>query len=79
MTIYDLTYLFTENYQKITIYELNSEKTIYNGTIADLDYQLENLEIASIDCVENNTITINVDIEEEELAEIMEELEEVEL
>lgn len=65
MTVYDLTFLFTEDYQKIAIYNLTSGKTVFHGTIEELNYdyfQYRILEVCSIDCIENNVLTINVEM-----------------
>lgn len=62
MTVYDLTFLFTEDSQEIAIYGLDSEKTLYQGTIYDMDYKYNALEVCSIDCIENNVLTINVEM-----------------
>lgn len=61
MLVYELTYLFVEDYQEVAIYDLNSEKVVYKGTIDEMDYKYKQLEIASIDCIENNILTINVE------------------
>ena len=73
MTIYDLTSLFVDAYlQEIAIYDLNSERIIYKGNIENMSescdefgnsYEdLESLEVLSIDCIENNIITVNVEM-----------------
>ena len=62
MTVYDLTYLFVEDYQEVAIYGLDSGKVLYKGTIYDMDDKYNGLEIMSIDCIENNLITINVEM-----------------
>lgn len=62
MTVYDLTFLFTEDYQRIAIYDLESGKIVYNGTIDEMDYEYRTLEVCSLDCIENNTLTINVEL-----------------
>ena len=60
MTVYDLIDLFVEDYQKVAIYDLSIGEIVYKGTIDDMDYEYKVLEIMSIDCIENNILTINV-------------------
>jgi hypothetical protein len=60
MTVYDLISLFIEDYQEVTIYDLDIGDIIYIGTIRDMDYEYKLLEVMSIDCIENNILTINV-------------------
>lgn len=64
MKIYNLCNLFTDDWQPISIWSLDLEKEIYHGTARDIPYEIEEMEICSIDTLFDGTdgcITINVD------------------
>lgn len=63
MTIRCLLELFVDvSYVNVTIYDLNSDKELFNGYGDEIPYELEHMEIASIDSpAATDCITINVD------------------
>ena len=71
MTLYDLRYLFTDESQLVRIYDITSEENVYEGEFDNMDPYLEEYEVMSIDTVYkfdfNGYITINIEMEEEDL------------
>ena len=67
MTIRDLMELFVDD-QELKIYDLDKDKTIFEGTYSDLDIEYEDMEITSIDNIGvtygNTTVVININSEE---------------
>lgn len=63
MTIRELLELFIdENFQKISVWDNEQEKIIFNGYLDDLPDDLEYEEISSIDNLDKKTdiLTINI-------------------
>lgn len=66
MTINDILELFCDyGCQKIKVYDCAKEDDVYEG-YPDSDFEYGDYEICSIDSVENNTITFNIDTSEGE-------------
>lgn len=63
MTIMDIMNMFTEgDLQKICIYDLDIDDTVYNGLYCDMPFYLKQYSISSIDnLINSDTLTINVD------------------
>ena len=66
MTINDLKWLFLDGFTQIKVYNLKTNDYIYEGRIDDIDYDIEYLEIQSLDDLETNVLTINVEVESDE-------------
>lgn len=63
MRIVDLMYYFIDaDFQKIELYDLNSDKTVFEGHYGDMPAKYEDMEIASIDNMypKTDTLTINI-------------------
>lgn len=63
MKIYELVDLFVESsFVDFAIYDLHSEMDLYNGPADEIDDDLLDFEISSIDCPQPNTpFTVNID------------------
>lgn len=66
MTVYDLVELFVDSsFVDFAIYDIGSEMELYNGPADEIDEELIDLDIMSIDCPQPNTpFTVNVDTNE---------------
>ena len=56
--------LVDESFQYVKVYDLDKSKEVYSGTADNVPDTLRSYEIASIDCVTDNTICFNINSEE---------------
>lgn len=63
--IYEFVDLFTENFQEISIWDLDAEKEIYRGTIDDLPDNLDDYAIMTIDALSTPTTVITINVSKE--------------
>lgn len=65
MMIFEICELFAEpNDVECEVWDISTEETIYKGTFEDMDYEIQNLEVCSIDNLYGRTVlTFNVESE----------------
>ena len=70
MTLYDFRYLFVDNSQLVRIYDITSDKKVFEGEFENLPTELEDYEVMSIDTIYkidfDGYITINIEMEDED-------------
>ena len=70
MTLYDFRYLFVDDSQLVRIYDITSEKNVFEGEFENLPTELEDYEVMSIDTIYkidfDGYITINIEMEDED-------------
>ena len=64
MNVKDLLDLFTDTWGTLEIYDITSEKVVFEGDADDLPNELDR-EVMSIDWPTGNKLTINIELEEE--------------
>ena len=64
ITIDDIIYLFVDaSFQKIDVYDLDAGEVIFSGYADEIDDEIADMEISSIDGVTKDTICFNVNTE----------------
>ena len=64
MNVKELLDLFTDTWGTLEIYDITSEKVVFEGDADDLPNELDR-EIMSIDWPTGNKLTINIELDEE--------------
>ena len=68
ITVYDFVMLLVDDSsQKISLWDVDTEETVFEGFADEIPAEYTESEIYSIDCIEpgNGTITLNIHVEEE--------------
>ena len=61
-TVRDFVELATDNIFECNVYELNKEKIIFDGMLADIPYELLDCELCSWDIATEGKITFNIEM-----------------
>ena len=61
-TVIDLVELATDNIFECNIYELNKEKIVFDGMLADIPDELLECELCSWDIATEGKITFNIEM-----------------
>lgn len=64
MNVKELLDLFTDTWGTLEIYDITSEKVVFEGDADDLPNELDK-EVMSIDWPTGNKLTINIELDEE--------------
>ena len=64
MSVKELLDLFTDTWGTLEIYDVTSDKVVFEGDADDLPNELDK-EVASIDWPTNSKVTINIELDEE--------------
>ena len=64
-TVYGFLDIFADSdMQKVALYDLKTDKVVFEGTRDEMPGEYHDLEIQTIDCIEKNSdvLTINVEV-----------------
>lgn len=62
MVLINLVKLFTEDVQKVELYDIQNDKVVYQGMVCDIPFEIENCTVETIDTLHNATTTLTINI-----------------